>query len=36
MPTEPDAVEILIENKSDIVDANAAKILIDNWFNIEL
>ena len=26
----------LIENKSDIVDANAAKILIDNWFNKEL
>ena len=31
-----EAKEILIENKSDIVDANAAKILIDNWFNKEL
>ena len=29
-----EAREILIENKSDIVDANAAKILIDNWFEI--
>ena len=31
-----EAKEILVENKSDIVDANAAKILIDNWFNKEL
>ena len=31
-----EAREILVENKSDIVDANAAKILIDNWFNREL
>ena len=31
-----EAKEILIENKSDIVDANAAKILIDNWFNKNL
>ena len=31
-----EAKEILIENKSDIVDANAAKILIDNWFNKKL
>ena len=31
-----EAKEILIENKSDIVDANVAKILIDNWFNKEL
>ena len=31
-----EAKEILFENKSDIVDANAAKILIDNWFNKEL
>ena len=31
-----EAKEILIENKSDIVDANAAKILIENWFNREL
>ena len=31
-----EAKEILVENKSDIVDANVAKILIDNWFNKEL
>ena len=29
-----EAREILKDNKSDVVDANAAKILIDNWFNI--
>ena len=30
-----EAREILKDNKSDMVDANAAKILIDNWFNID-
>ena len=29
-----EAREILKDNKTDVVDANAAKILIDNWFNI--
>ncbi len=29
-----EAREILKDNKSDMVDANAAKILIDNWLNI--
>ena len=28
-----EAKEILKEGNIDIVDANAAKILIDNWFN---
>ena len=31
-----EAREILKENVKDFVDANAAKILIDNWFNKEL
>ena len=31
-----EAREILKENEKDFVDANAAKILIDNWFNKEL
>ena len=30
-----EAREILKDNKSDMVDANAAKILIDNWLNID-
>ena len=30
---EHQAKEILKEGNIDIVDANAAKILIDNWFN---
>ena len=29
-----EAKEILKDNKGELVDANAAKILIDNWFNI--
>ena len=29
-----EAKEILKDNKAELVDANAAKILIDNWFNI--
>mgnify|MGYP003325607992 CR=1 FL=1 len=29
-----EARQILKENKTDEVDANAAKILIDNWFEI--
>ena len=29
-----EAREILKDNKSDMVDANAAKILIENWFEI--
>ena len=29
-----EAREILKDNKSDMVDANAAKILIDNWFEM--
>ena len=29
-----EAKEILKDNKVELVDANAAKILIDNWFNI--
>ena len=28
-----EAKEILKDNKAELVDANAAKILIDNWFN---
>ena len=30
-----EAKEILKDNKVELVDANAAKILIDNWFNIK-
>ena len=30
-----EAKEILKDNKAELVDANAAKILIDNWFNIK-
>ena len=29
-----EAKEILKDNKAELVDANAAKILIDNWFNL--
>jgi putative Holliday junction resolvase len=29
-----EAREILKENKIDVVDASAAKILIDNWFEL--
>ena len=29
-----EAKEILKDNKAELVDANVAKILIDNWFNI--
>ena len=32
--TSFEAKEILKDNKAELVDANAAKILIDNWFNI--
>ena len=32
--TSFEAKEILKDNKVELVDANAAKILIDNWFNI--